>query len=33
MNDAFAVSSIESIGDFDRNRDNAFRIQGACGYQ
>ena len=33
MNDAFAVSGIERIGNLDGNRDNALRIQGACGDQ
>ena len=33
MNDAFAVSGIERIGDLDGNRDNTLRIQRACSYQ
>ena len=31
MNDAFAVSRVEGIGNLDVNRDNALRIEGAGG--
>ena len=33
MNDAFAVSCIESIGDLDGNRNNPLCIQRTSGYQ
>src|SRR5580698_6526501 len=33
MNDAFAVSSIERIGNLDGNRDDTLQIQSAGGYE
>jgi len=33
MNDAFAVSSIERIGNLDGNGDHTLSIQSSCRYQ
>jgi len=33
MNDAFTVSGVECIGNFDAKSDNTLGIEGACGDQ